>query len=103
MQCGYEQERNVWAAGWSQVHGPAMQERQCCVLTNQCLGIETNAEPPGQGTEEYFLMDNNILIVERHWGHMFSLRSCLHYGDDRNLKALEKWPQVGGRDDGKST
>ena len=24
------------------------------VLTNQCLGKETNAEPPGRGTEESF-------------------------------------------------
>ena len=36
-------ERNVWAAGWSR-QDHAIQERHS-VLTNQCLGKETNAEP----------------------------------------------------------
>ena len=37
-------ERNVWAAGESQDHG---QGKQGCVLTNQCLGKETNGEQGG--------------------------------------------------------
>jgi hypothetical protein len=35
-------------------------------LTNQCLGKEMNAawnaEPPGRGTEESFLMDSDKLV-----------------------------------------
>jgi len=58
-------ERNVWATGQSQDHGHAIQERQCSVLTNQCLGKEKNAEPPGRGTEESFLTDSDRFIVER--------------------------------------
>jgi len=51
----------------NQDHGHAIQERQRSVLTNQCLGKETNAEPPGRGTEEGFLRltDSDKLIVER--------------------------------------
>ena len=33
------------------------------VLTNQCLGKESNAEPPGQETEESFLTDSDKFIV----------------------------------------
>jgi hypothetical protein len=40
-----------------------MQEKQGSVLTNQCLGKETNAE---RGAEESFLTDGDKLILERH-------------------------------------
>jgi hypothetical protein len=38
----------------SKDHGHAIKERQrpVSVLTNQCLGKETNTEPPGRGAEE---------------------------------------------------
>jgi hypothetical protein len=77
-------ERNVWAAGQSQDHDYAIQERQHSVLTNQCLGNGTNVELPGQETEESLLRlpDSDKLIVERHWGHMppfAQLRLWLHY------------------------
>src|SRR6266850_303035 len=42
---------------------PAIQERQHSVLTNQCFGKETNAESPGRGTEESFLVDSDKFIV----------------------------------------
>ena len=32
-------------------YGHAIHERQRPVLTSQCLGKETNAEPPGRGTD----------------------------------------------------
>jgi len=35
------------------------------VLTNQCFGKGTNAEPPGRGTDESFLMDSDKLIGPR--------------------------------------
>ena len=40
------------------------------MLTNQCLGKETNAEPPGQGTEGslFRLTDSDKLVVERFLG-----------------------------------
>jgi hypothetical protein len=44
------------------MHGHAIQERHS-VLTNQCLGKETNAEPLGRGTGESFLMDSDKFIV----------------------------------------
>ena len=43
--------------------GLLVRERRGSVLTNQCLGKETNDE---RGAEESFLMDNNKFIVERH-------------------------------------
>ena len=43
----------------------AIQERHS-VLTNQCLGKETNAEPLGRGTEGSFLMDSDKFIVIRN-------------------------------------
>jgi hypothetical protein len=70
-------KRNVWAAGRSQYHGHAIQEGQRSVLTNQCLGKEMDAEPPGRGTEESFLMDSDIFIVETSilgpYRHMLAL------------------------------
>jgi hypothetical protein len=45
------------------VHGHDIQERQHSVLTNQCLGKEMSAEPPGRGTEEPFLMDRDKFMV----------------------------------------
>jgi len=46
-----------------------IQESRRSVLTNQCFGKETNAEPPGRGNEESFLTDSDKFIVERHdWG-----------------------------------
>ena len=61
----------VWAVGRnpSQGHGHAIQERQhsVSVLTNQYLGKEMDAEPPGRGTEEprtRILPDSNKFIVE---------------------------------------
>jgi hypothetical protein len=63
---GCNANKNVWAVGQSHGYGHAMQERQRSVLTNQCLGKDTNAEPPGRGTEESFLTDSDEFIVERH-------------------------------------
>ena len=47
----------------SQDHGHAIQERQGSMLTNQCLGKETNAE---RGVEESFHGQRPTYIVERH-------------------------------------
>ena len=45
------------------MHGHVLQERRHSLFTNQCLGKETNTEPPGRGTDESFLMDSDIFIV----------------------------------------
>ena len=46
-----------------------IQESRCSVLTNQCLGKEMNAEPPGRGTEESFEGQRHTYTVlrESHW------------------------------------
>jgi len=55
-----------------------IQESRRSVLTNQCFGKETNAEPPGRGTEESFLTDSDKFIVERHGPPAFQLSRRLH-------------------------
>jgi hypothetical protein len=71
------------------------------VLTNQCLGIEKNAEPPGRGTEKSLLRlaDSDKLIVERHWDRtppFAQLRLWLHNNRSwkNAAKEHETWPQV---------
>jgi len=60
-----------------QDHGHTLQERQGSVLTNQCLGKETNAEG---GAEE--------LIVQRNWGHTIYLRLLPHHNHDGDGKTI---------------
>jgi hypothetical protein len=50
IRVGANTMKYVWAAKWSQHDVHAIQERQRSVLTNQCLGKDTNAEPPGRGS-----------------------------------------------------
>jgi len=76
--------RNVWAAERSQDHGHAIKERRRSVLTNQCLGKETNAEPPGRGTES-FLPDGDKLIVEILGSHFLRLRLHCNHDDSKSM------------------
>src|SRR6267142_2197961 len=80
-------EKDPSGLGRSQDHGHAIQERQrsVSVPTNQCLGKETNAEPPERGTEELrtrILPDGQQQIYSRDIG-VTRLRLCrwlwLHY------------------------